>query len=807
MPLISVIVPVYAVQGYLRECLDSILTQSFTDLELIAVDDRSPDHCPAILDEYAARDPRVQVIHLAENAGLGRARNAGLDRATGEYVWFVDSDDWIAGGALHAIATKLRQTDPDVLLVDHTRVSWLGRHRPSDGRRLLAVADTPGCFSLAQAPGLLSLFTVAWNKVVRRRFLLASGVRFDVGWYEDLPFTYPILVAADRIAALGRVCYHYRKRRQDAITQTRSTRHFEVFDQWSRVFERLDRLGGRADPFRAEIFARMVWHLSVVQSRPDRLPARTRRAFFHRAAQYYHRFRPTAAGTWPPRPPMRTLDRLRHRLIAADRYRSFRALRLTRLVAHRARRYGRAWARQAVAGAGLLLRGLRAGLGRLVYTLARLLPLDPTLAVYAAYWYRGYACNPAAIYEAARELAPSVTGVWVVDRDRVTSLPARVRYVVAGSARSYWTLARATWLVNNVNFPDFVVKRRGSVHVQTHHGTPVKVMGLDHSAYPVGAQGMDLEKLMRRCDRWDYSVSANVHSTEVWARAYPARYETLECGYPRNDRLALATEADVREARGRLDLDRGRVGTADPTPGPTPGAAGVGGVGRVGGRRVVLYAPTHREYVPGYQPLLDVEELADVLGPEWLVLLRTHYFYPPGLEPTHPAVRDVSEYPCVEDLLLAADVLITDYSSVMFDYAVLDRPVVIYAPDWDAYRRTRGVTFDLMATPPGLVASTPAELFAAFRAGTVDAPPAAAARARFRDRFCALDDGYAAQRVVRRVFADALADSVGATQSSVDSQPPAGRPDPMSMSTQDTPMPLSTKDTLGTRGTAPRRTP
>jgi len=92
LPFLSVIIPVYSVQGYLRECLNSVLEQSFRDIEVIAVDDNSPDHCPRILDEYARRDPRLRVTHLDHNVGNGHARNIGLDQATGSYVWFVDSD-------------------------------------------------------------------------------------------------------------------------------------------------------------------------------------------------------------------------------------------------------------------------------------------------------------------------------------------------------------------------------------------------------------------------------------------------------------------------------------------------------------------------------------------------------------------------------------------------------------------------------------------------------------------------------------------------------------------------------------------
>ncbi|MCZ9337789.1 glycosyltransferase, partial [Streptomyces sp. TRM76130] len=107
MPRFSVIIPCFKVQGFLRECLDSVLGQSYRDLEVIAVDDRSPDGCGAILDAYAARDDRVRVLHLPEKVGLGRARNAGLPHATGDYLLFLDGDDTLTPGALRALADRL----------------------------------------------------------------------------------------------------------------------------------------------------------------------------------------------------------------------------------------------------------------------------------------------------------------------------------------------------------------------------------------------------------------------------------------------------------------------------------------------------------------------------------------------------------------------------------------------------------------------------------------------------------------------------------------------------------------------------
>ena len=114
---ISIIVPVYKVEPYLRKCVDSILAQTYKNLEIILVDDGSPDNCPALCAQYAKEDPRVRVIHK-ENGGVSTARNAGLDAATGEYVTFVDSDDWIDPDMYVSMMTRIREYGCDAVLCD-----------------------------------------------------------------------------------------------------------------------------------------------------------------------------------------------------------------------------------------------------------------------------------------------------------------------------------------------------------------------------------------------------------------------------------------------------------------------------------------------------------------------------------------------------------------------------------------------------------------------------------------------------------------------------------------------------------------
>lgn len=723
MTLISFVVPVHRVQGYLRECLDSILGQSFGDFEVVAVDDCSPDSSGEILAEYAARDSRLRIVTLEGNVGQGPARNLGLSLATGEYVWFIDSDDWLAEDAVRVVADRLRGAPLDILIVGHARVHWARACRPSlPGSRL---PGAPPVFTLARCPQAIEILHVPWNKIVRREFLLRAEFRFPPGWYEDVPFTYLLLLAADRISILDRVCVYYRQRRTGAATSTVGAGHFAIFPNWERVFAGFDESRPGAAALRPLLFRRMISHFLLVCGHDRRMPKPLRGRFFAEMVAHYRRYLPSEGYPVPG-----GIIGIKHRLVRYNAWRTFEVLRMGYRLVKSARRRGRAVARRGVRVVRVAARTLRHAASWLYYRLHLHRPMDESLALYAAYWYRGYACNPAAIHAKARTLAPHLHGVWVVRRDRVDTLPAGVDYVVAGSLPYFRALARAKYLINNVNWPNFVVKRPGSVHLMTHHGTPLKVMGLDQQAYPGGVRDPDFARQLRRADRWDFSVCANAFTTQMWERAYPCRYETLETGYPRNDRLVTASPRGVTRARA--------------------------GVGARSGDRVVLYAPTHREHHPGYRPPFDPVRFVEALGPGVRLLIRSHYFHDrsddPATGPRIERVRNVTDHPCVEELYLAADVLITDYSSAMFDYAVLDRPIVIYAPDWQAYRLVRGVYFDITAEPPGAVATTFADLLDLFRTGAVDDDAAAKARGQFRRRFCSLEDGRAAERVVRRVL-------------------------------------------------------
>ncbi|KMS68410.1 glycosyl transferase family A [Streptomyces viridochromogenes] len=704
MPRFSIIVPSHGVAGRLSQALDSVLGQSFGDFELIPVCDGPDSPAADVAVGYAERDCRVAPVHSPPTAGLAGARNTGSRAALGEWLLFLDGDDVLVPGALAALNARLRETgDVDVLYFEHERAPWWVGEPANPAAPLLAGAPG-GAFAPGEAAEMTGVQLPAWSAAYRRSFLNDRQLVFPDGHFTDIGFGGLVVLSAERMAVLRQVVVRHLLRRQGNRLNLPGEHHFELLDQAELVLARAAGQGlsaARLGPLFEQLFAAVL----KTAAHPRRLPRR-RRAFFRRASALYRRHRPAGA-----RVPGGSLG-VQHRLLAAGAYTAFRALR---------------GANQAMAKAASGIprpRGLRT---RLRYRWQLRRPLDQNLAVYCAYWGRGYACNPAAIHAKARELAPHLRSVFLVEPDAVDSVPRDVEYAVIGSRRYWDVLARAKYLINNANFADAVVKREGSVHLSTQHGTPLKKMGADQATYPVVAAATgSFARLLARVDRWDYNLTSNRHSTEMWESAFPAAHETLEYGYPRNDAYYTSTAADVARVRRELGVPEGK--------------------------KALLYAPTHRDHTTGFETSLDLDALCEEIGDEYVVLLRAHYFYDRGAARGTGRIIDVTGHRSSEDVCLAADALITDYSSIMFDYANLDRPIVVYADDWEVYREVRGVYFDLMEAAPGRVARTPEELAAVFRDGSWADEEATASRAAFRERFCQFDDGQAAERVVRRVL-------------------------------------------------------
>ncbi|MGJ0204888.1 CDP-glycerol glycerophosphotransferase family protein [Leucobacter sp. gxy201] len=354
---------------------------------------------------------------------------------------------------------------------------------------------------------------------------------------------------------------------------------------------------------------------------------------------------------------------------------------------------------------------------------------------------RQAACNPLAIDAEIVERFPDLVRYWSVTSERV-AVPAGAVPLLVGGADWVAARKRARLLVVNDWLGSGFRRGRSQTVLQTWHGTMLK-----HLALTRPNTGLQTRIATRReSRRWSLLLSQNPHSTAQFARSYAYRGEILETGYPRDDRLARAVVPAVAAGHGpeRIDIVVEAARRA---------------LGIPQGARVLAYTPTWRETrrgeANGLVDLLDVHALAEELdapGDPWVVIVRGHsrtlrfgrYLG------TDSRVIDVSRHPDINDVILAADLLVTDYSSIMFDAAVAAVPLAFFVPDLRDYRdRERGFTFDFAASAPGPLLTTRAEVVAAARNGV----PFTAEYAQWRERFTPHDDGFAAARVVDALVA------------------------------------------------------
>ncbi|MFL6051646.1 MAG: CDP-glycerol glycerophosphotransferase family protein [Actinoallomurus sp.] len=354
------------------------------------------------------------------------------------------------------------------------------------------------------------------------------------------------------------------------------------------------------------------------------------------------------------------------------------------------------------------------------------LPIRRNTILFESHLGKQYSDNPKYIYEELRRSGAKHTAIWSY-ADSPSGYPKDAKLVRRGSWSYYRALARAQYWVDNQGFPREAVKRPQATYIQTWHGSAYKLMGVDAPETKRGTRAQRA-RLQEMVDRFDYFLIRSEQDAHTLVTGLGVRAELIRSGYPRND--ALVNREEPAALREKLKL--------------------------TDGRKVVLYAPTFRTGPNGrpekrFEVPFDLERFAHELGETHVLLVRPHYLstvvVPPSLRGT---VRNVADVDDVTSLLLLTDTLITDYSSIMFDYALLDRPMVFFVPDLDEYVRSRGAYFDLTEHAPGPVAAEPDQLFAALR--DLEHDTYAKQRRAFVEGFGEYDQGTAAKQVVERFF-------------------------------------------------------
>lgn len=311
------------------------------------------------------------------------------------------------------------------------------------------------------------------------------------------------------------------------------------------------------------------------------------------------------------------------------------------------------------------------------YPLMRVLPIKQKTVIFESFWGRSFDDNPRAIYEYWEKAHPEYNFIWPVT-DQSVQIDGKGKTIKRGSFQYWYYLATAKYLIQNTNFPNSYVKRNGQIEVETLHGTFMKKMGLEEpSMRKSSIKGQ--RNFMKRNRRWDYLISPSSYMDKIGAEAFDFKNKVLSVGFPRNDELINKNNADfINKIKNEIGLPLNK--------------------------KVVLYAPTYRQ-VGKVDFEMDLKSMQSSLGDDYVVLVRLHHLVANAIDihEFEGFAFDMSAYPNIADLYLISDVLITDYSSVMFDYGYLKRPMLFFAYDLDWYLddTNRGVYLDYVNTVPG----------------------------------------------------------------------------------------------------------
>ncbi|PAE09550.1 CDP-glycerol--glycerophosphate glycerophosphotransferase [Terribacillus saccharophilus] len=373
------------------------------------------------------------------------------------------------------------------------------------------------------------------------------------------------------------------------------------------------------------------------------------------------------------------------------------------------------------------------------HLMGKVLPVNKKLIIFESFLGKQFSDNPRALYEHIQNAYPEYQLYWSVD-SRYVSLFERkgIPHIKRFSLQWMFKMTRARYWITNSRLPLWIPKPTHTTYLQTWHGTPLKKLAADMEQ--VLMPGTDTEKYKRNfkkeASKWDYLISPNAYSSEIFRRAFSFDKSMLETGYPRNDYLI--------NSNNQVMIDHLKVINQLPKD-----------------KKIILYAPTWRDnqfYGKGkykFDLELDLKRMREQLGDEYIVLLRLHYLVSENIELAglEGFAYDFSAYEDIRDLYLISDVLITDYSSVFFDYANLRRPMFFFVYDIEDYRNNlRGFYLDFEKEAPGPLFTTTKEIIKELKLISIEPYKQHPNFQAFYEKFCSLEDGQASKRVIETLL-------------------------------------------------------
>jgi CDP-glycerol glycerophosphotransferase len=780
---VSVIIPFHCGIAFLEDCLSSLKEQDYRDLETILVCDHIEENIDDLVAEYQ-QELNMSVYHLEESTGVAAARNLGLDKAQGEYVYFLDSDDYLYIDTLALLVESTIDTNADVVYGKKKR-TWFKRSvymstcvenedeenadsdednnafdeaeenaengneseskssiddesneegdessedenevelseeelLAAEERRIHRKRERAHRTMITTRKGIRNVSVL--NILMKRSIIEEHNIRFNENFkfYSDLSFLVQVLEYAQNFEKKMRAVYIKRKHNDSinmpALSQINEPGKFEEY----------------IDAYYYTIS--LIPEDSTLRNRIDR------KIINYYVKTFAPKLRRSTNDAWRTerfdilRKIVNNMDPAVIKMQKGYRKRLVKALKKGDL--KKSQRLvnwdlGKKKFKKIITN--------RRALAKFLYIHSFLKkPMMENWVICESFFGKSYSDSPKYIYEYLSKTYPGkYKFIWVINNKK-TDIPYPHKKVKRFSIRYAYYLARCKYFVFNVRQPRWVRKREGNIFLETWHGTPLKRLVFDQEEV-CGASPQHKIQFYKDSRKWDYLVSANHFSSKVFRSAFMFDKEMLEFGYPRNDILYAPDKEEKAIALKKklgIPLDK----------------------------KTILYAPTWRDdefYGSGqykFELKLDLRKMKQELGDDYVVLLRTHYYIADSLDTT--GVEDfafnLSKYDDIAEIYLISDILITDYSSVFFDYANLKRPMLFFTYDLEKYRDVlRGFYIDMLEEVPGPLLYTSDEVLEAIKNIDKIESEYSERYKVFYDKFCSLDDGHASENVAETVF-------------------------------------------------------
>ena len=728
--MVSIIVTHKKDTLYLKDCLESIAEQQFKDYETILVVDHTEDNIEPLIEEFKDKI-NLKVFYLEDKHGVSSARNLGLDKATGEYVYFLDNDDYMYGDSIKLLLDVMDEdTDMAYGRMKHT---WFQKQafndsqgddddnndNSADDKKVIYDFNEPYSNMLEKYRKLDKITVLA--AIYKKSLFTDNNIRFNEKqtYFSDTKVLVQLLNNAKNIKSNEESVYvkrhHNDKAKNPAISQF--TRE-ETMPDYFVAYKNAIKAAGTNERIINHLYyilAKFVVKEYIMKMRWSE-DDRWRNEFFTELATLAKDINNKVLKDDFTHAEKAMVKSMKHNDFAKMKKKAMRVLFNRKIVK--------------------MIKNPRVRNKTITLYVFNKMKLKENWVVFESFMGRNCSGQPKYVYKYLQEAyGDKYKCIWVVDRKGV-EIPGKHKTCKRFSLKYYYYMNRSKYWVNNMRQPLSIPRREETVMLATWHGTPLKRLVFDmddvHSANP---RYKDI--VFKQTRAWDYLLSDNPFSTERFQSCFRFEKEKiLEYGYPANDTMyAPDREEQAAKIKEKLGIPKDK--------------------------KVILYAPTWRDdqfYEAGqygFELDLDVNRLQEEFGDEYVLLLRLHYFIVDQLDLSKYGdfTVDGSSYDDITDLYLISDMLITDYSSVFFDYANLKRPVLYYTYDLDKYRDVlRGFYLDMEKDLPGPLLLTNDEVVDAIKNIDKIKEQYKDRYEEFYNRFCCVDDGHAAQRVVEKVF-------------------------------------------------------